>query len=278
MRHLVPLQQVNHGTHFRASTLRDTANSGCLDPVLGVDHAWVSAPTFPPHPHAGFSAVSYVFADAETGLRNQDSIGTRNLIRPGGLHWTAAGRGIVHEEVPAEQGRMSHLFQIFINLPAAKQSAQPFTLRLEPEDVPVVQMPGATVRVPLGEFAGSRSPLDPPTAINLIDIVLEPGARVEVPVAVGDNAFVVPVAGKVRVNGELFDSAGTAIPAIPAGSSQGMIILEADDIAGQAAVFSGPPLRQSAYWQGPMAMATREQLVRTVQAFERGEFGNLTPF
>ena len=92
---ILPLQRANHGSHFRAYGLHGS-EMGLIDPFLGVDHAWISGPTFPPHPHAGFSAVSYLFLDSETGIANHDSIGNHNLIRPGGLHWTTAGRGVVH--------------------------------------------------------------------------------------------------------------------------------------------------------------------------------------
>jgi redox-sensitive bicupin YhaK (pirin superfamily) len=236
------MDQMNHGAHFCASTLRDHGRTGALDPVLGIDHAWMAAPTFPAHQHAGMSAVSYVFADAETGLDNQDSIGTRNLIRPGGLHWTAAGRGIVHEEVPAEPGKASRLLQIFVNLPAAKQSAPPFALSLKPEDVPVVDLPGVHIRVPLGEFGSVRSPMTPPTRLNLIDVTLDPGASIAVPVAGGENAFVVPVKGKVMINGISYDAAGSEAPAFPALTGGHSITLEADKAGAQAVLFSGVPV------------------------------------
>jgi redox-sensitive bicupin YhaK (pirin superfamily) len=29
-----------------------------LDPFIGIDPAWMGAPAFPPHPHAGFPAVT----------------------------------------------------------------------------------------------------------------------------------------------------------------------------------------------------------------------------
>ena len=135
---IAPLQRANHGSHFRAYGLRGVA--ALIDPFLGVDHAWMSAPTFPPHSHAGFSAVSYLFLDSETGVDNRDSLGTRNLIRPGGLHWATAGSGIVHEEVPAEAGKTVHSLQIFVNLAASQKDIAPFALPLEPEDVPVVQL------------------------------------------------------------------------------------------------------------------------------------------
>ncbi len=243
MSHVLTLHQMNHGAHFRAAMLRDNARTGALDPVLGIDHAWMSAPTFGAHPHSHMSAVSYVFADAETGLNNQDSIGTRNVIRPGGLHWTAAGRGIVHEEVPSAPGKTAHLFQIFVDLPAAIQSAPPFALSLEPENVPVVGLPGARIRVPLGEFGGARSPLNPPTRLNLLDIQFDAGATLEVPVPAGANAFVVPVKGVMTVNGRQYDAAGTAVPAFSALPGGHTLSLEAKQGAMQAVVFFGSPVR-----------------------------------
>ena len=62
------LQRSNRGSHFRAYGLRGDEAGALIDPFLGVDHAWISAPTFPPHPHAGFSALSYLFLDSETGI------------------------------------------------------------------------------------------------------------------------------------------------------------------------------------------------------------------
>lgn len=240
------LDKMTHGAQFRAVTLRDHGRSGAMDPVLGVDHAYMSGPTFPPHSHVGFSAVSYVFANAETGLNNRDSIGTRNLIRPGGLHWTAAGEGIVHEEVPAEAGKTAHLFQIFVDLPPAKRSAPPFAISLEPEDVPVVQRPGAMIRVPLGAFSDARSPLQTPTAITLLDITLEAGATLQLPLAVGHNAFVMPVQGTVTVNGDDFYADGEEIPVFPASAPERLLTLEARDGGTWVALFQGPPIaRQS---------------------------------
>lgn len=239
----MPLAQMNHGSHFRASTLRDQNRTGALDPVLGIDHAWMAAPTFPAHQHMGMSAVSYVFADAETGLDNRDSIGTVNLIRPGGLHWTAAGRGIVHEEVPAESGKASRLLQIFVNLPAAKQSAAPFAISLEPEDVPIVELPGAYIRVPLGSFGAVKSPMSPPTELTMLDVTLDALASVEIPVPAGQNCFVVPAKGTIAVNGMKYDADGSAIPAFAASSKSHSLNLSAGDVAAQAVIFAGFPIR-----------------------------------
>lgn len=241
---IAPLQRANHGSHFRAYGLRGVA--ALIDPFLGVDHAWMSAPTFPSHPHAGFSAVSYLFLDSETGIDNRDSLGTRNLIRPGGLHWATAGSGIVHEEVPAETGKTVHSLQIFVNLAPERQSIAPFALTVEPQDVPVVQLPGARVRVPVGTFGDARSPLNPPTEVTMLDISLEEGAELAVPVAAGYCAFVMPIFGTAMVDGQNFGHNDLKLPVFPARDTPHAITLQSPHGSAKIMLFAGPPLHSTA--------------------------------
>lgn len=236
---IVSLQRMNRGSHFRAYALRA---EGMIDPFLGVDHAWMSGPTFPPHPHAGFSAVSYLFLDSETGINNRDNIGTHNLIRPGGLHWTTAGRGVVHEEVPAETGKTVHSLQIFVDLPLERKNVEPFPLILEPQDVPVVQLPGVKVRVPVGSFADALSPLTPPTDVTMLDISLEEGAELAVPIEAGHAAFVMPIFGTATVDGQGFDLNDLKLPVFPALATPHAISIQAPHGSAKVVLFSGRPL------------------------------------
>lgn len=71
-----------------------------LDPFLLVSLSAMRAAAFPAHPHAGFMVATYILPDSETDFVNQDSIGSRNRIRPGALYVTVAGRGVLHEELP----------------------------------------------------------------------------------------------------------------------------------------------------------------------------------
>lgn len=271
---IVRLDRASHGSHFRAYGLRDV-DPALIDPFLGVDHAWISAPTFPPHPHAGFSAVSYLFLDSETGISNRDSLGNRNLILPGGLHWIAAGCGVVHEDVPAEVGKTAHMLQIFVNLARERQSAAPFTLSLEPQDVPIVQLRGAKVRVPLGSFGEAHSPLMPPTEVSLLDISLGDGAELMVPVKAGQTAFVMPIFGTLMIDGQRFEIDESRIPVFPAQPEPRILTLQAKQGSTRAMLFAGPPLHQPVHWQGPMALASTEALATAVAAYQRGEFGSL---
>jgi redox-sensitive bicupin YhaK (pirin superfamily) len=266
------MQRATHGPQFRALRLHAT-EAMPLDPFMGIDHAWMSAPTFPPHPHAGFSAVTYLFPDSETGIANRDSQGNSNLIEPGGLHWTAAGRGVVHEENPAVTGRTTHLLQIFVNLPQALQNAAPQALSLAPHDVPEVLRGGARVRVPVGQFGGVQSPLRPPTDVTLLDIALDAGASIDLPVPAGHRAFFMPIKGNVALDGERFgiDDLGAAI--VPVANQASVHRLLAEGAAGQVAVFIGEPLRQPQFSNGPMAFARQQDLIAATAAYQRGDMG-----
>lgn len=268
------MQRANRGSQFSAYRLHG-ADPSLLDPFMGIDHAWMSAPTFPPHPHAGFSAVTYLFLDSETGIANRDSNGNRTLIQPGGLHWLAAGRGVVHEENPAVTGLTTHLLQIFINLPQDQQTAPPFALTLSPQEVPIVQRPGVRIRVPLGSFDGVSSPLTPPTPVTLLDITLEAGAELEVPVPAGQKAFFMPVHGSVELNGETFGLENLGAPILPMVSDASAHRLVGKAGGAKVAVFMGEPLQQTIYSNGPMAFASQENLMAATAAYQRGEMGDL---
>lgn len=268
------LQRANQGAHFRAYRLHG-ANPAQLDPFMGIDHAWMSEPTFPPHPHAGFSAVTYLFLDSETGIANRDSNGNRMLIQPGGLHWTAAGSGVVHEENPAVPGSTTHLLQIFVNLPRHLQNAAPFALTLAPQDVPVVQRPGVRVRVPLGSFDGLHSPLTPPTAVTLLDISLEAGAELALSVPAGQRAFFMPIFGSAELDGERFGLDDLGAPMLSPETEATTHKLAAKADGAKVAVFIGEPLRQPIISNGPMAFASQEHLIAATAAYQRGEMGRL---
>ena len=268
------IQRANRGSQFQAFRLHGS-DPAQLDPFMGIDHAWMSAPTFPPHPHAGFSAVTYLFLDSETGIANRDSQGNRTLIEPGGLHWTAAGRGVVHEENPAVLGRTTHLLQIFINLPRDRQNAAPFALTLAPQDVPVVQRPGARIRVPLGSFDGVQSPLTPPTDVTLLDITLEAGAELDLPVPAGQRAFFMPIFGSAELNGESFGLDDLGAPILPPATEATTHKLVAKPGGAKVAVFIGEPLRQPILSNGPMAFASQESLAAATAAYQRGDMGRL---
>ena len=139
----------------------------------------------------------------------------------------------------------------------------------------MVTFPGVEVRVPLGEFAGATSPLRPPTALRLLDISLDADAELLMPVPAGHNAFVLPISGTLSVDGQVASSDGSPVPITVAKPHAHEIRLEATKGAAKVALFSGEPLNQPVYWDGPMALASPEALADAMAAFRRGDFGKL---
>ncbi|MCE1190110.1 MAG: pirin family protein [Ignavibacteria bacterium] len=66
---------------------------------------------FPMHPHKDMEIITWVTSGA---IEHQDSMGSREIIRPGEIQKMSAGRGVYHSEFNADPKAMLHLFQIWI--------------------------------------------------------------------------------------------------------------------------------------------------------------------
>ena len=243
-----------------------------LDPVLQVDWFRMSQPYFRPHPHAGFSAVTYMLPESAGGFVNRDSRGDRSVISPGALHWTEAGRGMLHEEVPAEPGTACDGLQIFVNLPAAERLAEPRVYHVEPADVPAMHVGTSVVRVLVGDCAGTGAAVRPRTTAVLWDVFVPSGAALDLPL---DPAWV--VSGLLRT-GELLWRDGQACAGAAVRFAAGDVLrLVAGDGDVRVAVLGGRPLGEAVVARGPFVMTTPQQLVEAEQRFRSGGMGQLSP-
>jgi redox-sensitive bicupin YhaK (pirin superfamily) len=183
---------------FAMAQLHPELIDGGFDPFLQIDAFALAEPVFKPHPHAGFSAVTYILPESPIGFINRDSLGGRVLIPPGALHWTTAGSGLHHEEVPEQRGVAALGLQMFIDLPGALRGVEPGWLHLDPGDVPHTNDNGADVRVVLGASYAVASPLSPPTpGVFLIDVKLDAGATFVHNIDPAANAFLYMLDGSI---------------------------------------------------------------------------------
>lgn len=138
-----------------------------------------------------------------------------------------------------------------------------------------MHLPGAKIRVPLGSFGGKRSPLQPPTEVALLDISLDDGATLSVPVPAGNSTFVMPIFGTLEIGGQSFDANEPRLPVFAAQAASHEVTLQAKQGNAKAVLFAGVPLRQPVHWQGSLALASVEALAASIAAYKRGEFGSL---
>ena len=259
-----------------------------LDPFLMLDAFGSDAASdyiggFPSHPHRGFETVTIML---EGRMRHHDSVGNVGLLEPGSVQWMTAGRGIIHSEMPEqEEGRMAG-FQLWVNLAAADKMTAPAYRDVPPAQVPLVSAgEGASVRVIAGEAFGVQGAVTRPTTEPLVlDITLPAGARLDVAVPAGHNAFAYVFGGvAVDVGGDDGSEAGNDSAATRVESERMAILandaradgirLHADARAGRSArvlLVAGKPLHEPIAQYGPFVMNTTAQIHQAVADYQRG--------
>jgi redox-sensitive bicupin YhaK (pirin superfamily) len=267
------VQPMRRGNGFQALGVR--GDYALMDPYLMADHYRMSEPTFGPHPHAGFSAVTYMFDDAETGFSNRDSLGDTAVIHPGDSHWTVAGAGVMHDEVPVENGKVAHGLQIFVNLAAKDKHMPPAAIHMLRDDMPrITQAGGVRVKVAFGayddgdqKYAAVKSL---PSEVTLLDVAAATGESFRYVVPAGFNVFVLVIRGEIRIGAEAISEA----EAVALGRDGGELEISAATNA-HFAVFIGKPFDEPLVRHGPFAMTNQADINRAIADYGAGGMGSL---
>jgi len=228
---------------------------------------------FSPHPHAGFSAVSYLFEDSQDALRTRDSLGNDVLTGPGGMVWTQAGNGLVHEEMAATPDGDLHMVQMFVNLPREGKLAPPRVFHLHHDEVPEWRSgAGDRVRVLVGSFQGEISPLAPAQPFGFLDVRLR--SAIPLDLEKGHNALVYVLSGTVAVSAEGDErwlGAGHAVGMRGDGAS---VLIKAAEAA-HLLVLSGVEIREPVVSWGPFIMNDETQIDEAFARYRAGRMGQL---
>ena len=252
-----------------------------VDPFLMLDYA--GPRHFPPtehprgvgeHPHRGFETVTIMYDGA---VAHRDSAGNAGVIGPGDVQWMTAASGIVHEEMHeaqwAKQGGTFRAIQLWVNLPQAHKMSTPAYQTLVNSDIPAVDLDGGAgrLRVIAGTFGGRKGPARTFTAVELYDLQLGAGARLDLTLPEGHNTSVLVLEGRVSVNGS---EAGEAELVVTKGHGS-LVRLEAID-GSRLLIMSGKPINEPIARYGPFAMNTRAELVQAVEDYQAGKMGHLS--
>lgn len=268
---VAPLAVTRPGDGFDlAVSLNRSSVDAELGPFIDLTMFHMSQPVFRPHPHAGFSAVTYMLESSDGAFRNRWTGGPDELIGPGALHWTRAGSGMLHEEVPTEPGTVCRGVQMFVKQPAALELDPPRAFHLDAAEVVEVQDgQGARVRLLAGALDGVDSGLGLADQVMLVDVHLDAGSSFEVAVPEEWHAFAFLLAGEVSLGdrpvtgpaGIVFDRTGdTLVLDSPSGAN--------------VLVGAGPPLGPVVAG-GPFIMSTAARLDDARQRYAAGRMGRL---
>ncbi len=155
---------------------------------LGAGFGW--------HPHSGIATLTVSFKGAGWFA---DSTGEAGDFQAGGVEWMQAGGGVWHTGGPSDVANSGILgFQLWLALPEALETAEPKSLYLAPETVPIV----GPARVILGHYGGARSPIPPVADLTYLQVALEAGERwIYRPPAGQTVAWLAVAAGGLQVSG-----------------------------------------------------------------------------
>ncbi len=225
---------------------------------------------FGPHPHRGFETVSFILKGEMAHL---DSGGHESIIRAGGIQWMTAGSGLIHAEIsPASfkrDGGPLEILQLWVNLPGRLKMTKPAYTGLQREDIPAIPVDGGTVNLISGTFAGRQAPFESLTDVAMMTIELEAGAKLDLPAPTGRAVFFYVVAGAPTANGTPIKPHHLAT----FGNEGDTITVETE---APATILYGhaDPIGEPVVSHGPFVMNTREEIVRAIEDYNAGLFGN----
>jgi len=137
-----------------------------FDPFVLFDHFDIAPGRgFPDHPHRGFEAITYMF---DGGMNHKDNLGNESFVTAGGAQRFTAGSGLVHSEMPAENGKSMGI-QLWINLPKNLKQIDPDYQQVNTDEFPVKKLDGGQVKI----LVGDGSPLKLKTEVIYQDVQLD---------------------------------------------------------------------------------------------------------
>lgn len=252
-----------------------------LSPFLLLDYA---GPTeFPPaerprgvgvHPHRGFETVTIVYHGE---VEHRDSTGAGGFIGPGDVQWMTAASGILHQEFHSQsytrKGGPFEVVQLWVNLPAKDKMSPPGYQTLLNKDIPSVELPegAGRVRIIAGEYSGHRGPARTFTPINVWDVRLNQGKRMQFSMPEGHTLALVVLRGTVQVNDTQIVREAQFAVLERAGTD---VLVEANNDA-TFLILGGEPINEPIVGYGPFVMNSRREIEQAIVDFNSGRFGGI---
>jgi redox-sensitive bicupin YhaK (pirin superfamily) len=211
----IPARHADLGGGFAIARALPTAARRTVGAWCFLDHAGPAQ--FPPgrgmqvgpHPHIGLQTFTWMI---EGEVLHNDSLGNRQVIRPGEVNLMSAGRGIAHSEESVGASGAVHAAQLWIALPDAQRHGEPAFVHHA--ELPVVQAGGFRVTVLAGSALERQSPVRLFSELVGVDLTAERAARTRFDLEPRYEHAVLCLRGRARADGEPIEP-GTLLYAAP---------------------------------------------------------------
>jgi redox-sensitive bicupin YhaK (pirin superfamily) len=227
-----------------------------------------------PHPHRGFSPVTFVF---EGSIHHRDSLGTSSIVRAGGTQYMFSGNGIVHSERPSKElaaaGGTWEIIQFWVNAPSKLKMTDPIYTPLQQEETPVIKSLDGKIKVGVvsGDFIGRKGPVEFMSDVLALRIEAQAEGDMVVPIPKGHNALIYVLDGSLKINGE--QHLGAKDMAWFANDGDEIIIQSEANT--RAIILGGAPINEEVVSYGPFVMNSQQEIVQALQDYQDGKMGTL---
>lgn len=220
-----------------------------------------------PHPHIGLQTVSWLI---EGEILHRDSIGSENVLRPGGINLMTSGAGIAHsEETPHENsGRLSGA-QLWIALPdAARHTSASFAWH---PHVPVSDGRAGAIALVLGEMGGTVVPAQTFSPLVAADLTVRQREELHVPLRADFEHALLVTGGSAQLEGaelvpDVLYYLGTGRRSLALSSRDGARLL----------LVGGTPFEETILMWWNFVARTQEEIVAAAEDWnERRRFGDV---
>ena len=254
-----------------------------IDPFLLIHHWYNKYPGgkkpselgVGPHPHRGFSPVTFIFKGA---VHHRDTMGNSMVTPAGGTQWMNSGSGLIHSERPsreiAETGGEFEIIQFWVNSPAArKMDAPEYTSKTAEETAGYVSDDGkVNVMVIAGEQRGIAGGFSPKSDLLIMRMDFETGGVLEIDIPENYSALTYQLEGKTAINGTIESVTKSMVQYNNDGHTISVKALEKTRMI----LLSGKPIGEKVRSYGPFVMNEDDELRKAVSDFQTGKMGVLT--
>ncbi|MFA6037879.1 MAG: pirin family protein [Legionellales bacterium] len=152
-----------------------------------------------PHPHMGLQTFTWTLHGE---ILHRDSLGSKQVIKPGQVNLMTSGKGISHSEESLPD-TMLHGVQLWIALPNSDRFMEPNFHHYE--SVPYVQHDGLFVHILAGDYLGEQSPAKVYTPLVGFEVYAQEDSETVLPLNPKFEYGILPLVGEIEVEGELID-------------------------------------------------------------------------
>lgn len=226
-----------------------------------------------PHPHRGFSPVTFIVQGE--GF-HKDNAGHDETVKEGDAQWMFAGKGLLHSEGPTDHilntGGIQEFIQIWVNAPKANKWDEPFYKAARKAEQPQVLMQeGVNLHLVSGNYDGKTGVLQSFTPVISVIGEISEGKEVRFSATPGYWALLYIIAGDVIVNGEQEVEMHNLI-VFEKGNDEFVVKAKKD---AKVLFLSAEPIDEPVAAKDNFVMNTPEEIEQAFADYKNGVFGTL---